>query len=230
MALLMQQRNDNKELFKNLLTELSSRLRPNYSLDALFQFLDDNKFFIQPASTQYKYSYEGGLCQHSLVVCKLLVDLYKSSNIRTINVTKDSIYLVALFHDIYKMFSYTQYNANIKKYSSEGNKVDELGRYSWVTELRYKLIPVNERKLAVGKGCETSYFIANSFFDLYIEEASAILNQSVYSNDVATNNDIAGIFSSNPLAVLLHCADMMSTYLDDTMLNTKYKLEDFKLE
>jgi len=66
----------------------------------LFEWLESSDFFTAPASRKYHGSYEGGLVEHSLNVYDALVKLL--TIYPEIQVSEESIAIVALFHDLCK--------------------------------------------------------------------------------------------------------------------------------
>lgn len=70
----------------------------------MFEYLDENGFFIKPAAIKYHGNYEGGLFDHSFEVMKCLVHMTKKLDIKWQN--KRSPYIVGMFHDLCKMDDY----------------------------------------------------------------------------------------------------------------------------
>ena len=84
---------------------MSSISRVKYN-NLLTDQLTKSDFFIAPGSSKYAYAYKGGLCQHSLDVYTIMLDLCgKFLNEDKLNqyIEKDSIKIVSLFHDFSKM-------------------------------------------------------------------------------------------------------------------------------
>ena len=85
-----------KEEFLELLKEVKRE-----GIEELIKFLETSDFFKAPASTRYHGNYEGGLVEHSLKVYEILK--HKVQNcIMPINISEESIKIIALLHDICK--------------------------------------------------------------------------------------------------------------------------------
>ena len=85
-----------KEEFLELLKEVKRE-----GIEELIKFLETSDFFKAPASTRYHGDYEGGLVEHSLKVYEILK--HKVQNcIMPINISEESIKIIALLHDICK--------------------------------------------------------------------------------------------------------------------------------
>lgn len=198
----------NKELFISLLQELKT-LRPGAKVDELIVKLESSDWFEAPASTKYHGACKGGLCQHSLNVYKHLLDLSKEYD----DIDRSSIIIVALLHDFSKMNVYELSYRNKKVYSENGSKSDNGGRFDWISEQSYTLMDEANRFI-YGNHEETSEFMARTFIPLTIEESVAILyhhgGMGWDSSDAA-----AQVLNRYKLPLLLHCADMISAYVDE---------------
>jgi hypothetical protein len=174
--------------------------------------LNETDFFIAPASSKYHGSFKGGLCQHSLNVWKRLMDL---SNIMNVEIDPSSAAIVALCHDLAKINYYTQGIKNEKVYSESGSKSDSLGKYDWVSTPTYQVRKAEDRFIYGNHEC-TSEVIARSYIPLTFEESSAILHHHGGMSTDCAKDDIGLIFNKNTLALLLHLADMLAAYVDNT--------------
>ena len=88
-------------------------------IDTLMQSLEKSDFYTAPASTRFHGSVDGGLCAHSIAVGKQLMalaDLYAPGVY-----SKESLVIVALFHDLCKIGVYKRDTRNVKNEAS-GNK------------------------------------------------------------------------------------------------------------
>ena len=74
-------------------------------IDKLLDFLEKTDFYTAPASTRFHGSFEGGLLEHSLKVYEILADKVKHCS-KDIQVSDDTIKIVALLHDICKVNFY----------------------------------------------------------------------------------------------------------------------------
>ena len=74
-------------------------------IEELIKFLENSDFFTAPASTKFHGDYEGGLLEHSLKVYDILCEKVKNPGIE-LNVSEDTLKIVALLHDICKVNFY----------------------------------------------------------------------------------------------------------------------------
>ena len=98
--------------------------------------LVNSDFFDAPATTKYAYSYSGGLCQYCLDFYYNLCNLNK---VLHLNLNEDSIKIVGLFNNIYKINYYKESSINVKEYREDGTKHDNLGNFEWVAERCFKI-------------------------------------------------------------------------------------------
>ena len=180
-----------KAVFKSKIT------RPG--ADALLEWLETKSdFFTAPASTRYHGSYEGGLCEHSLNVYERLKNLCENES--GSSVTWETIAIVSLLHDICKTNYYKQEMRNVKENGA------------WVQKPYYTV----EDTLPYGHG-EKSVYIVSSFIKLTRSEAMAIrwhmggFDESVKGGSYY----ISDAWRKYPLGMLLHCADLQATYIDE---------------
>lgn len=179
----------NKQHFLNLLQCVQRQ-----GINQLKQYLCDSDFFTAPASVKYHDSYEGGLCQHSLNVYYYLVkldDLYKT------NLSKESMIVVALLHDLCKVDFYTP----VKKDQKIDGKWQQVNTYTYNDDF------------PCGHG-EKSVFRIMQFMRLTKQEILAI-NWHMGAYDVRANqfNQLDNAYKISPLTFLLHQADMSATYM-----------------
>ena len=165
-------------------------------IKGFLDYLEKTDFYIAPASTRFHDSYEGGLIDHSLSVyqhLKKLVKLYK------LDISEESIVIVSLFHDVCK----------INCYKKEPRwKKDEQNNWE-----KYYTYTFNEQEKYGGHGSK-SVFILQNYMKLTFEEATAI---NCHMGPNSTDFSCMDAYRENPLAFLLHTADMASTV---TQLNT----------
>lgn len=183
------------------------------NIEGLINKLNDSDFFIAPASAKYHAAYEGGLCQHSLNVYYNLMQLIKDK-FPDNPFPMDSILIVSLLHDISKMNYYEKTCFNKKVYDEMGNSKDDLGRFDWVTINGYK-IKDNENRFLYGNHEINSEFMIRQFIPLSVQESVAILHHMAGMSNDCAKDDITAIYNRYPLALLLHLADMLSTYCDE---------------
>lgn len=165
--------------------------------DKLLTWLERSDFFTAPASTRFHGAYEGGLCEHSVNVFKRLCDLVDGvSGIE--QPTVETLAIVSLLHDLCKVNFYT---------IDFRNKKNEQGVWE-----RVPFYTIDDQ-FPFGHG-DKSVYIVSSFMKLSREEATAIrFHMGAWQEGEAR---LAGqAFEKYPLAVLLHEADMLATYLDE---------------
>lgn len=165
--------------------------------DKLLEWLLSSDFFTAPASTRYHGSYEGGLLQHSLNVYDSLVKELQNEGLTNVY-SPETVAIVSLFHDACKANFYKKGTRNVK----------ENGQ--WVTKDIFEI----DEKFPCGHG-EKSVIILQNFIHLDVEEIYAIRAHMGGWNTSVKGGDyfIGKIFEKSQLALLLHIADMKSTYL-----------------
>ena len=199
---------ENKYRFIDLLRKVE---RPGADIGAFVYKLESSDFFVAPASTIYHLNVKGGLCQHSLNVYEMLVKLVNMYYPEGSPYTDEQLIIVALCHDMDKMNKYETYFKNVKKYCDNGSKRDDAGRFEWATESAYKTREASDR-FVYGHHGQNSEYITAGYIPLSIEESAAIVNHSG-GDDQYKPYDMTPILNKYPLAVFLHMADYMSTYL-----------------
>lgn len=179
----------------------------------LIEYLNTSDFFTAPASTRFHSSFKGGLCVHSLNVydnMKKLQDVYP----QFAGITEDSIRIVALCHDFAKIGYYIEAAKNVKVYSPSGNKHDSMGNYDWQSVPVYTVD--DAKRFLYGNHETTSEYLTRCFIPLSVQESIAILHHHAGMSKDCAQDNITEIFNRNPLAFLLHMADMMSTYVNES--------------
>lgn len=160
--------------------------------EELLAWLESTDFFEAPASTKYHESYAGGLAEHSVNVFHELARLVKIYP--EVNVTPETVAIVALLHDVCKADCYkTEYR----------NRKNEYGQWE-----RYPAYTFKEDFVFGGHGGKSVYLI-QKFMPLTYEEAAAI------NCHMGDNNNCFDVFRAFPLAFLVHTADMASTITFD---------------
>ena len=210
----------NKVKFEALIRSIK---REGADIEGLIKFLEEGDFYFAPnTSKKGKFNDDGGLCQHSLetyyammglAIASLVCDKAKIS-IQENECWDESVKIVALFHDLYKINFYEKYTKNVKYYHMNGSKIDEDGeRYDWRTEKNYKILEENERENYGSNGLK-SYFLISRFIPLTEEESVAIINNSL-DGCKDTYRELNSLFSSNKLLTYLHCADVLSSFVEE---------------
>lgn len=168
--------------------------------DKLLTYLtsDSCDFFTAPASTRFHSAYNGGLCDHSLNVYHCLKDYLERPRVKELyglDVTDETIAIVALLHDICKTNCYKPSTRNVK--DSHG---------VWHTVPTYSF----EDDMPYGHG-EKSVYIISGYMRLSREEAFAIRYHMGFSGNEDKMN-VGNAFEKFPLAFALSTADMEATY------------------
>ena len=179
-----------KEQFITLLKSVDRE-----GMDKLLDFLEKSDFYTAPASTRFHGSYEGGLLEHSLKVYEILVDKVKHS-IKPIEVSEDTIKIVALLHDLCKVNFYKIDYRNAK---------NKLGVWEKVP---YYTI---EDTIPYGHG-EKSVMMITEYIKLTSEEKYAIRWHMGYTEPKELYSTIGEAYKRYPLALLMHEADLEATY------------------
>ena len=94
--------NENIERFEQLLRSTNRE-----GIENLISFIQKSDFYTAPASTRFHSCHEGGLLEHSLYVydrfvAKFTDDLWAEK----VNVSRDSLIIIALLHDLTKCYFY----------------------------------------------------------------------------------------------------------------------------
>lgn len=190
---------DFKKRFKKAVAETITR----DGIDNLMDWLEnETNFFSSPASTRYHGSYEGGLVEHSLNVFNQLLfemDTMVGKGWEDIY-SMETVAIVALFHDLCKVGQYRE---------TEKWRKDADGQ--WESYLAYEYDP---NQLTMGHGAKSIYFLQR-FIQLTPVEAQAIFwHMGAYDiSPYANLNGCGAAFETNPLAFLIHRADMAATYV-----------------
>lgn len=211
---------NNKQRFIELLRRVT---REGADIESLISWLEDRSdFFVAPASTKYHQAYKGGLCEHSLEVCDTIFTLAhdfkrlpadeENGTEERIVYSDDTLLIVSLLHDISKANFYEEYTKNV----NSGQK-DERGKTIWIQQLEYKTRDA-ENRFIYGNHEETSEYMARTFIPLTLEESVAILHHHGGQGFDSTQMDVSIIFKRHNLSLLLHVADMLSTFLTHEVL------------
>lgn len=191
--------NENKEEFLNIARENIKR----EGLENLINWLVTTDFFEAPASSKFHLAEAGGLCKHSINVYKRMLNL-ATAEYGEENVNRETIAICGLFHDICKCCFYKTEYRNVKENGE------------WVQKPYYAV----DDMLPYGHG-EKSVYIINGYMRLTREEALAI-NWHMGGFDkrvVGGDFEFSKAYYKYPICVLMHMADVMATYLDETAPN-----------
>ncbi len=184
-----------KEIIKSLLLSTERK-----GIENLIEYMEEYGFFKAPCSTQHHLSKEGGLAEHSLNVLEVAQEL--SMTLMDI-VSRDSLVLVSLLHDIGKMgqFNKPNYVPNmLKGRATKANPNPEPYQSTakpYVSNPDLMYVDHEVRALA----------IISKFIDLTEEEQQAILwHNGLYG---PFKYEIQG--KETPLYMILHWADMWAS-------------------
>lgn len=186
----------NKEEFLQIATENIKR----QGIEELLKWLSTTDFFTAPASSRFHSAEPGGLCFHSINVYKRLLAL-AINEWGEENINKETIAIVALFHDVCKCCYYKMEMRNVKENGE------------WIQKPYYAI----DDQLPYGHG-EKSVYMINGYLRLTREEALAI-NWHMGGFDMRVqggDQQFSNAYYKYPLCTLTHLADVMATYLDET--------------
>jgi hypothetical protein len=138
--------------------------------------------------------------------------MMKEEHTRVRNFSDDTLKIVGLLHDISKTNFYESYIQAKKVYSESGSKYDNMGNFDWVSEEQYKVKEPTDRMLAGSKGTN-SFLIISKYIPLAEEEIIAIINQYAGMDKTENTEDLGPILNRYNLTVLLHVADVLSSYV-----------------
>lgn len=196
---------DNIKRFEELLS-VSKR----DGVDKLLDYIRKSDFYTAPASTKFHSCHEGGLLEHSLNVTDILLRKqdehlwYRYFE----DVTKESIIIVGLLHDICKTNYYVQEPKNRKVYSELGKKIDSNGRYDWETYMSYTA----DDKIPYGHG-EKSVMMIEEFIKLKPVERYAIRWHMGFTEPKENWGTLGFAIKKYPFILAVHEADLEATYL-----------------
>lgn len=165
-------------------------------IDDLIDWLDNKSDFKEaPASTKYHLNCRGGLLEHSLNVYHILNEDFRVY-IDLFGIKQDTIILTALLHDICKANIYITEMRNVKRDNE------------WVQEPFYKV----EDMLSI-RHAEKSVILAQRYIKFNGLEVAMICGHMGFANVPQHDVQISELFTYNPQALLLHAADLFSTYM-----------------
>lgn len=199
---------EDKEIFEKweeFKTLLKSTKRPG--IDNVIKWLDESDFKFAPASTQYHSNIRGGLLLHSLQVYYHMYDF--KSLIDFFGITQDTIILTALLHDVCKVDIYNTSYRNTK--NEEGQ---------WIKVPYYTV----DESIPLGHGEKSVILLQYYGLELSLTEIMIIRSHMGAFRDNQMLSDVSYRFSKCPQTLLLHFADMLSTYTTESNdLPSRYK-------
>lgn len=179
---------DPKKYMHNMLTATDRA-----GMQDLLDWLQDNGFYIAPASSKYHMSKPGGLAEHSINVARAALDIMSSLLAGERFPDADfvnSVVICALLHDIGKVGQFGK--PEYKKILYTGAE-EEAGKPPYTTNKDLLYVPHEIR----------SVIIASKFIDLTEEEQYAILyHNGLYGELKGFKN------KETPLLLILQMADL----------------------
>lgn len=201
-----QQIEQNKQRFIDLCHEHIQR----DGLDKVLAYLEKSDFYTAPSSTKYHLNEDGGLCLHSLNVFETACKLYDNVATPAIaggvspftqEVSKESIAIATLFHDVCKIKLY---------HKTERWKKDDKGR--WVSYPGYEL----KDDFPLGHG-EKSCLMLSWYMRLKPEEMLAIRwHMGMFDMGESGTPQRFAFFAAtekSPLVSIVHAADFLASNL-----------------
>ena len=164
-------------------------------IEEVIQFLEKSDFYKAPASTRFHGSFEGGLLEHSMKVYEILKHKVKNS-VLDLNVSDDTLIIIALLHDICKVNFYKVDYRNAKNERGEWEKVP----YYTVDDT-----------IPYGHG-EKSVMMITEYMKLTVEEKYCIRWHMGFTEPKEAYNTLGQAFKKFPLALILHEEDLEATY------------------
>lgn len=176
----------------NYIELLKSTNREN--INKVIDMLKASDFFETPASTKYHDNFKGGLCYHSLKVYGNLVKLDKEYNLQ---LTKSSMIIMGLLHDICKINCYIKDKKNVKV---GGN---------WITVDYWSF----KDELPIGHGQKSVIMLLQLGLPLTELELESIVGH-MNGYDKSDMFDASNIFNLNSDTIWLHLADFIASYYE----------------
>lgn len=179
---------------------------------AFEQYLMQTDFYSAPCSTKYHLCVDGGLVVHTIHV--LMQMLWQ-----TLPATRQQLgacVLAAIGHDLCKVGVYRKQYKSKKTYLTDGEeapagayiKEDQGGRFYWKDDFYFEF----KDAMPFGHGRKSAYMLLGFFPEIGEEVYSAV---DAHMADPVSNPGFMQQFTENPLALNLHIADVLATYLDE---------------
>lgn len=181
------------EEFRNLISSINRD-----GIDNLMNFIEKTDFYTAPASTRFHGSYEGGLLEHSMKVYEVLKHKVEYS-IMNIDVSEDTLKIIALLHDICKV---NFYKVDYRNAKNEAGVWEKVPYYTVDDTIPY------------GHG-EKSVMMLTEYIKLTSEEKYCIRWHMGFTEPKEQYGTISLAYKKYPLALLLHEADLEATYFYD---------------
>jgi len=203
--------------FNDDMKELAHR----QGLASLIDYLNNSDFFTSPASAKNHMGCRCGLLVHSYHVrCQALKLM--NSNFQD-QVNREEVLVASWFHDINKTGTYKTYTKNAK---FEGPPL-RAGKFEWIQMEAYAYN--TEDEFPMGHGEKSVFRLMKLGFFLTDSEMAAINYHMGYYHVAGCfekTNSLQAAYDRYPLALLIHIADMLASFKDDTQQMIKYTPEE----
>ena len=202
------------ELIARFEAEMARVKRPG--VDKLMDYIRKSDFYTAPASTKFHLSCESGLLQHSLNVLDALRGLLDENQVNedgtemwfyivaghpVIQISDESLIIIALLHDICKTCFYSTSTRNVKN--------EKTGKWEKVP-----FYTVNDL-MPLGHGPKSAMLVKN-YIKLTSEEMYAIWWHMGFTDQNTDTLSLTAAIQKYPIIWALHTADMMaSSFMED---------------
>lgn len=202
------------ELIARFEAEMARVKRPG--VDKLMDYIRKSDFYTAPASTKFHLSCESGLLQHSLNVLDTLRGLLDENQVNedgtemwfyivaghpVIQISDESLIIIALLHDICKTYFYSTSTRNVKN--------EKTGKWEKVP-----FYTVNDL-MPLGHGPKSAMLVKN-YIKLTSEEMYAIWWHMGFTDQNTDTLSLTAAIQKYPIIWALHTADMMaSSFMED---------------
>ena len=187
-----------EEMWKEFKTILLNTKRKG--IENIINWLEnETDFKTAPASTQYHSSIKGGLLYHSLQVYYHMYDF--NNLLQIFDLSNETVAITALLHDVCKTNTYDVSYRNTK--NEEGN---------WIKVPYYT---VNE-SIPYGHGEKSVMLLQYYGLELSLIEIMMIRSHMGAFRDNQQIPEVSKRFSICPQSIVLHFADMLSTYTTES--------------
>ena len=195
----------NKEQNERLFKEAYNKYVTRPGAQELLKWIDGSDFFEAPASSKFHLDVPGGLCEHSLNVCRNIKKLYELEKQAhpELSIGMDSIVICGLLHDLCKANFYKVDFRNVKNEQGQWEKVPYY---------------TTDEQDPWGHG-EKSVMLIMKYMTLSDEEICAInWHMGGFDDRVrgGAGKSISAAYEKYPLADLTQAADFIATYIDET--------------
>lgn len=177
-------------------------------VEALIAFLRKSDFYKAPASSRFHNCHEGGLLEHTLNVYDCLMRKKENPAFADKLPADDSLIIIALLHDLCKVYTYVVDYKNKKVYSEHGSKSDSNGRFDWETVPAYTV----QDEIPYGHG-EKSVMMAEQFIPLNPVERYAIRWHMGFTEPKESWNTLSAAIRKYPVILAVSEADLEATYI-----------------